>query len=502
LDRSIARRLIAAALGLGLLAEVVLDGSAFGVNIVLLVAVTLLAAWLVRRQGRAPDPLDAWLPISALVLAGFVAVRGDPFLAVLDTLGALAFLGASVAAMSGLPVTRRAASAIAGMAAWTLGAVVAGAPRVAAAARTGPVTAPGWASRLAARWWLPLIRGLLIGLPLALIFAVLFASADPIFRRGLEDLLGWQLDLGSLGGRVVFTLACAWLAVGLLMVAATGIPPFERASLGAAARTPLAIDAARLGTMEAIVVLAIVDVVIGLFVVLQIAYLFGGQSTLVAAGMTYSDYARRGFFELVAAACLAGGVVVALETTVERRTRPYLTALLALIGLTAVVLVSAALRLRLYQDAYGWTELRLYVLMTIAALAVTLAVMAILALAGRMRWMGHGLAVIGLVSLVALNLVAPAGFVAARNVERVIDPSLVPPGGHASLDAAYLGVLPDDAIPVLVTALPALPEAERLPLRRLLDERRRELGTDPALTSPAAWNLGRQAARDALETLP
>ena len=334
MDRSIARRLLAAALGLGLLAEVVLDGSAFGVNIVLLVAVTLLAAWLVRRQGRAPDPLDAWLPISALILAGFVAVRGDPFLAVLDTLGALAFLGASVAAMSGLPVTRRAASAIAGMAAWTLGAVVAGAPRVAGAARTGPVTAPGWASGLAARWWLPLIRGLLIGLPLALIFAVLFASADPIFRRGLDDLLGWQLDLGSLGGRAVFTLACAWLAAGLLMVAATGIPPFERASLGAAARTPLAIDAARLGTMEAIIVLAIVDLVVGLFVVLQIAYLFGGQSTLVAAGMTYSDYARRGFFELVAAACLAGGVVVALETTVERRSRPYLAALLALIGLT------------------------------------------------------------------------------------------------------------------------------------------------------------------------
>ena len=204
------------------------------------------------------------------------------------------------------------------------------------------------------------------------------------------------------------------------------------------------------------------DLVVGLFVVLQIAYLFGGQSTLVAAGMTYSDYARRGFFELVAAACLAGGVVVALETTVERRSRPYLAALLALIGLTAVVLVSAALRLRLYQDAYGWTELRLYVLMTIAALAVTLAVMAILALAGRMRWMGHGLAVIGLVSLVALNLVAPAAFVAARNVERVIDPSLVPPGGHASLDAAYLGVLPDDAIPVLVDG-PARPARGRAP---------------------------------------
>ena len=132
LDRSIARRLLAAALGLGLLAEVVLDGSAFGLNMVLLVAATLVAGWLLRRPGRAPDPLDAWLPIAALVLAGFVAVRGDPFLAVLDVLGALAFLGASMAAMSGLPVTRRAASAIAGMAAWTLGAVFLGAPRVAA----------------------------------------------------------------------------------------------------------------------------------------------------------------------------------------------------------------------------------------------------------------------------------------------------------------------------------------------------------------------------------
>jgi hypothetical protein len=314
--------------------------------------------------------------------------------------------------------------------------------------------------------------------------------------------MGWQLDLGSLTGRLVFTMACAWLAAGLLTVVASGVPPLERTSLGAAARTGLATVAVRLGTTEAMVILAIVDLVFGLFVVLQIAYLFGGVNTLVAAGMTYSDYARRGFFELVAAACLAGATVVALETTVERRTQPYVAALLALIGLTAVVLVSAAVRLRLYQDAYGWTELRLYVLMTIAALGATLAVMTALALTGRMRWLGHGLAVLGRAALIALHLVAPAGFVAARNVERMIDPSLVPPGGHAGLDAGYLGVLPDDAIPVLVAALPALPVTEQARIRGLLEARRTELATDPALTSPAAWSLGRAWARSALSTLP
>ena len=62
-------------------------------------------------------------------------------------------------------------------------------------------------------------------------------------------------------------------------------------------------------------ILLVIDVVVAAFVGLQLAYLFGGLDTLAAIGMTYSDYARRGFFELVAAACLAGAVVVGLETT-------------------------------------------------------------------------------------------------------------------------------------------------------------------------------------------
>jgi Domain of unknown function (DUF4153) len=497
-DRSIARRLAAGGLAIGMLAELVLDGPAYGINVPIVVIALLAMAWLVRRRDRAPDPLDAWLPLTAIVLAAFVAVRGDPLVALLDTVGALAFAGASMVALSGLAVTRRSAAAVATMGAWTLEAVCAGAPRVAVAARFDRDTAR---SRFPARL-APLGRGLVLGAPLAAIFAVLFASADPIFRRGVADLLGFQVDLGSLAGRILFTLGCAWLATGLISVAARGIPAVEASSLGAAARTGIVVPAGRLGTGEALVILVSVDLVVGAFVVLQVAYLFGGLDTLVAAGLTYSDYARRGFFELVAAACLAGAVVVALETTVAQRSRPYLAALLGLLALTGIVLVSAALRLRLYQDAYGWTELRLYIFATIGTLAASLGLMAVLALRGRMRWLGHGLAVIGVVALVALNLVAPAAYVAERNVERVIDPSLVPADGHAGLDAAYLEVLPDDAVPVLVAALPVLPADERKAVSRILLDRREELASDPALGAPAGWNLGRERARVALATLP
>jgi hypothetical protein len=498
MHRSLARRILLAALAIGVLAEVAMDGPAPGINLPIVTAAVLAVAWLFRRPGRAPDPLDAWLPVSAVVLAAFVAVRADPFVSLLDVAGAAAFTGASAAAFSGLAVTRRSATAVMAMGVWVLQGVIVGSARALRAGRPAESDGP----RQSPAWFGPVGRGLILAVPLALIFAVLFASADPIFSRGFEDLMNFRIDLGDLPGRTIFVLAIAWLAGGVLSIAATGLPELERSSLGAAVRSSALARERLIGTTEALVVLVAIDLIVGLFVALQVAYLFGGLDTLAAAGMKYSDYARRGYFELVAAAALAGGILVALEYQVTRRSRPYVVLAIGLVGLTIVVLASAALRLKLYQDAYGWTELRLYVAVSIAAMAVTLAALAAFLATDRTRWLGHAMVVIGLVSLVGLNLLAPAAFVAERNLARVIDPSLVPPDGEASLDADYLAVLPDDAIPALVAALPSLPDGERERVLRSLYARRFELAKEDAYTSPFAWNLGRERARAALATLP
>ena len=297
-------------------------------------------------------------------------------------------------------------------------------------------------------------------MPLGLIFVVLFASADPIFRDAIADVLGFRIDLGDLPGRVLFTLAAAWLLAGAISVAATGLPDMERTSLGAAARTgPLAVGR-WIGVPEALVILAVIDLVVGGFVAFQLAYLFGGLDTLQAAGITYAEYARRGFFELVAAACLALSVVVVLEAMVERRTRPYVATLVVLIALTGLVLVSASLRL---QPVPGRPTAGPSSASTCSRRSPpwgpALVVMMGLVLTDLSRWLGHAVAILGLVSLVGLNAIAPAAFVAARNLERVVDASLVPPDGHSGLDAEYLALLPDDAIPVMVAALPRLPDA-------------------------------------------
>ena len=496
--RSIAQRLLLVALGIGVLGELALDGSAAGINVLLMTVAILAAAWLVRRRGRAPDPLDAWLPVAAIVLAAFVAIRADPFLAALDLAGTAVFTGASVAAFSGLAVTRRSLSVILVMGAWVIESTLAGAFRLLLSARPvrreTPRTWPAWLG--------PLARGLALAVPLVMIFAVLFASADPIFRRGLDELVGIRIDLGALPGRLLFVAGIAWLAAGLLAVASRGLPAVEAASLGAAAPPATMRPSRFLGVTEALVVLVAIDAVVGLFVGLQVAYLFGGIDTLTAAGMTYSDYARRGYFELVAAAALAGGILVFLEYQVTTRPRIYVIGAIALVALTLVVLASAVVRLDLYQDAYGWTELRLYVTVSIVALAASLVALAVFLATDRTRWLGHVMGVIGLVSLIALNLIAPAAFVAEQNLQRIIDPSLVPPDGEAELDASYLAVLPDDAVPVLVAALPHLTGNDAYRVAWLLHDRRRGLAEQPEYATPFSLNLGRQRARDALATLP
>jgi hypothetical protein len=497
MDRSAARRVLAAALVLGVSAEILFNGPAFGINVLVAVAALLGAGWLVRRRGTAPDPLDRWLPIAALAAAAAVALTGDHFLALVDTMAALVFTGASIAAMSGVPVTRRSAEIVALMAAMSLVEVSVGAGRVVRDARP----AEGMPRHLPHRA-VPIARGLLLGLPTAAIFAVLFASADPIFRGTIEDIFGFSIDIGYLPGRVIFTAACAWLAAGLLSIAASGVPSVSAASLGAAAAPQVASRWKPLGQTEAVTVLVLVDVVAGAFVAFQLAYLFGGLDTLAAAGMTYSDYARRGFFELVAAACLAGGLVVVLEIATAGRTAAYVVAGLLLAVLTLVVLASAWLRLDLYQQAYGWTELRFYVAAAIVTLGVGIAVGSVLLMHDRMRWLGHGLVAIGFVALLVLNALAPAAFVAERNVARLLDESLVPPDGWLGLDTSYLGSIGDDAIPVLVRSLPQLPEPYLTQTKAVLDAREIELTTDPAWTSPAAWNVARERAKAALATLP
>jgi hypothetical protein len=184
------------------------------------------------------------------------------------------------------------------------------------------------------------------------------------------------------------------------------------------------------------------------------------------------------------------------------RTRAFLVAAMALLVLTGVILASAAFRLGLYQGAYGWTELRFFVAASIVWLAACIALAVLLLAGNRMRWLPHGLAISATVVTLLVSALGPQAFVMDQNLARVLDPSLVAPGGHAGLDLDYGLTLGDDAIPALVATLGVLPAGERARLLSQLHLRRDALALEAATEGPLSWNLARARAREALALLP
>jgi hypothetical protein len=516
-DARAARLLVGLALLLGVLADLLFDRSLLGLNVPIAVATLLgVLTWLGRRRGR-PDVADLWLPVVAMASSLVVAVRTDGVVVLLDVALAATALGAWSYAAAGVPVTRRAAAAVVELGIWASISLVSGAALILGRATSGSSATPlfGRLGRAA-----PILRGLLLAVPVVVVFAALLSAADAVFARLVSAVLTSPIDPTEAIRHAAFAFVAAWLVAGPLAIA-TGIfapsatPSGARtladpagadraanAAYGAnAASAPTGAPRRSPASTEALVVLGAVDLLFAVFVALQFTYLFGGGDTLAASGQPYSTYARQGYFELVAVVVLAGGLLM-VGSVLASRTRAFVISALGLLGLTALILVSAAVRLSLYLQAYGWTELRFYVLTSIAWLAVAGVLATVLLLRDRMRWLVHGLAAGAVAITLGVSGLGPQAFVTDQNLARVLDPSLVPPDGYPGLDLEYLLTLNDDAIPALVASLDALGPSIREKVLVALAARRDELAAEAAETGPASWNLARERARELLSTLP
>ena len=152
MDRTTATRALIGAAVIGVAAQAWLFRTALGINLLLLTAAVLAAGWIIARlAGRADrlDPLDAWLPVAALVVAGMIGLRSDPTLVFLDAVTGATLLAASMAALAGAAVTRRSALGVTILGALVLGWICVGILRLFVAARR-PTDMPGWRSRLPA----------------------------------------------------------------------------------------------------------------------------------------------------------------------------------------------------------------------------------------------------------------------------------------------------------------------------------------------------------------
>jgi Domain of unknown function (DUF4153) len=425
---------------------------------------TWLAAIAIAWFGRPARRAMPFLAGAAALGSCFV-LRSSPLLLLLDLLGATALLCVAASfARTGAPTRTTVRAYLARAAATPFEALPDGVSSL-----VGPATRElsGRASPRA------LARAALLIVPITATLAILLGSADPVFRHyvhvpRIEPAVWPPHVIATLFGTIAFAT--------LLAVALRAPSRFDED-----AQRPL--SARWAGTPEWVGLLASLDVVFAIFVVIQFAVLFGGRThVLQAEGLTYAEYARSGFWQLLGAAAIAGAALAftwhALPRPAPARTRRLFLALgLSLVALVAVVLVSAFKRLTLYEDAYGLTYLRVLAQTAILALGVLFVCVVVALARWRVSWLP--------------NVANADALIASNNIER---------GSRGdAIDTRTLSALSADAIPVMVDSLPSLPAGARAAVTTVLSCDADEL---TAATS-AGWagaNRSRAAAVSALAT--
>jgi len=473
--------ILASAAALGVLGDTLLRATPWGINGVLWIGTGSAALLgLARRERLALTGGGRWMLIPALLFAAAFAWRDSLTLKALDALAILVAL--SLVALR----ARFGAVRLAGVTEYASCMLVAGLNALFGSLLLAfndiqwkEIPRGGGMKHAVA-----VGRGLLIALPLLLIFGGLFVAADAVFAHLVTGSL--NLDAETLLSHVFLAAACAWLTGGYLR--------------GALLRDQRADDeeprsqTVTLGTIELGVVLGLLDALFLGFVLVQLRYFFGGSALVQATtGLTYAQYARHGFFELVTVAALVLLLLLLTHWLLRREDRHGERIFRVLAGvqivLLFVIMASAVQRMRLYQMEYGLTELRFYTMAFMGWLAVVFVWFALTALRGRRNLFAFGALLTGFLAIGLLHIVNPDAAIVRAN-------AIHHRAGHR-FDIVYNTSLSADAVPALTEMLSALsPQDREKAITRLLTR-----WTQREWVDWRTWSLSRSQAQQSLRAL-
>ena len=301
-----------------------------------------------------------------------------------------------------------------------------------------------------------IIKGSLLAAPLVIVLIALLGSADPVIRWGTDRIAAWLPDW-SFPARLAFfifllTLTLGANTLGLRQLVAK-LPQF-----------PTLTTRPTIGLTEQRMVLWSALAVLWLFVALQVSYLIHPPPAAVGTGITFAEFARRGFGQLSVATTLVSAIILILEyARPAQATERDLTMLrrleIALIVALELVLFSAFRRVLLYEEAYGFTEARVVAQAYMIAMGVALAALAWEIRRGKISVsFGRRVAEIALASFTVLVFWNYEAWIVNKNFDRAAE--------TGKFDAWYAGSLSRDATPTIAHRRSEIPLAQRDSLDR------------------------------------
>ncbi len=303
--------ILGAGAALGVAGDVLMRAVPWGLNALLCTTGLVTAtAWLVRRH-RVPVSSDApWLAAAALLIGSNFVARDSGTLRAFDTIGLTIVLAVAFLSVQGVGLRGRQAwhyvhaGFDAAVSAW-IGVF----PLVCRDVTWSELPRGGRLRQVRA-----VALGGVLAFPLLVVFGGLFSSADAVFHDVVAD--AFAIDFGAVLGHVALFAIFAGLCAGYLRGALLRADPSHLPTEGDSKLS--------LGIIPVATALGLIDLLFLLFVVIQLRYLFGGADLVATAtGLTYAEYARRGFFELVTASSLVLPVLAGADWLVRNEAREH-----------------------------------------------------------------------------------------------------------------------------------------------------------------------------------
>jgi uncharacterized membrane protein len=330
-----------------------------------------------------------------------------------------------------------------------------------------------------------IIKGTLLSAPLVLVLIALLGSADPVIRWGTDRIVAWLPDW-SFPPRLLF--------FAFLLSITVGVNSISSRQIGSnLPNMPAVANRWTIGLTEQRMMLWSAAVVLWFFVVLQVSYFIHPPPVALDSGVTFAEYARRGFGELSFATTIVGAIILILEyarpADATERDRKMLVRLeLALLIALELVLISAFRRVILYEQAYGFTTGRLFPQAYMVGMSLVLIALAMEIVRGSISVsFGRRVAEIGLGVFTVLVFWNFEAWIVNRNIDRAAE--------SGKFDGVYAGRLSIDAIPTLVSRRAELPSDARA-----IVEARLACARLPAARRWFEWNRSVRAANLALRS--
>ena len=202
------------------------------------------------------------------------------------------------------------------------------------------------------------IKSLIIIIPVVIVVLTLLSNADMIFKGLFDDIIKFFKDLkifDEFFGKV-FRFVLIFFAIGATLT-------FLDKKYKDLKEVDSGIHIKDSTTLKLLII--ILDVIYVVFDYIQIKSLMLHH---VASNINYANYARQGFFELMAVSLINIAIILLSKKidNIDKKDNKIINiSSILMVLLTFIIIVSSFLRMYMYESAYGYTMLRLLVYITL-----------------------------------------------------------------------------------------------------------------------------------------